>query len=782
MPLALNKAIKANKQQTTKDYKHDRMTEEKSRSRFKKFKVLSFSIVVIVASTSVSIFSSMNTSITKVMDDIYVIDDSPEVVAAPLSSKVNESAAQTKKDVVVAMSNSHEDDKYVDPPKTTAIAKCGEILQEYQETLDVVTNIIDLIRNNPVHVPKHTMMYNRESHNKGDVKSLLLKQSCLYDVLTRWNQLAMDLGISRWVVHGGSSIGAKCYGGMNPWDDDIDITVFDCQALDELWKNGEPNITSRHPTLDERSHSMNNRHAKWDSRLIASAGDDLILTRGDICCNWYKLLTVSEAFQWKPGDNIGGMDIECKSRGSSSREKNTQRKSNWTDYLQGTKELYIVPYGPTTIQVMDPRKLNEYIKLRYGKKSPCQFPFSSGLEIEKFPSVFHSSNNETTGVRAQVYQVDQDRAQMNFALKNWYVPKAQRIDWLGKKGNKKQSEYFKQLPNFDKIEIDNTISPGCQWSANATIKVIGWNAERGTHWDKFYKLIKEKDELNSPHVILLNEMDIGMARSGNIHTARWLALQLGMNYAYGVEFLELTRGTKKEQNITEGKRDALSLHGNAILTKCILGDGLIIRDPLPHTYFSDKAHRGINADGYEVRLGGRMGLFARIFEKSSTIIPGTHNLTRDSFHIPKKLPPHFVVGNVHKLNENAETRNTLWNFYGFGAPAANSTSIYDGKGVDRASSQHGVIIQGDFGPQFCSLGGLGKMNNYKIHKTFPSKCLPNGKSKMGPISGDFICTNMRGTREVKVTPPCDWSNNSSPLTLADHAIVSIEVESNKKQA
>ena len=59
-------------------------------------------------------------------------------------------------------------------------------------------------------------------------------------------------------------------------------------------------------------------------------------------------------------------------------------------------------------------------------------------------------------------------------------------------------------------------------------------------------------------------MDIGMERSGNVHTARWLALQLEMNYAYGVP--ELTSGTKKEQNITEGKHNALSLYGNTIWT------------------------------------------------------------------------------------------------------------------------------------------------------------------------------------------------------------------------
>ena len=253
-----------------------------------------------------------------------------------------------------------------------------------------------------------------------------------------------------------------------------------------------------------------------------------------------------------------------------------------------------------------------------------------------------------------------------------------------------------------------------------------------------------------------------------------------MNYAYGVEFLELTRGTSEEQNATKGNRDALSLHGNAILTKCVLGDGLIVREPLPHTYFSDKPHRGINANGYEVRLGGRMGLFARIFEKPSPAIPETHKLTEGSFYVPEDLPPHFVVGNVHKIDTTAENRAKLWSYYGFGAPPSNSTSIYDGIGTDLAPSQHGVVIQGDFGPQLCSLGGLRKLNNYKVHKTFPSECLPDGKFKLGPISGDFFCSNMNQIRIVKVTPPCDWSNHTNPLTLADHAIVSVEIETNKK--
>ena len=585
--------------------------------------------------------------------------------------------------------------------------------------------------------------------------------------------------------------------------DDIDLTVLDCAALDELWERGDPNITHQYPTLDKRSHSMNNGAAIWDSRLLKDdQNSDLILARGDRCCQWYKFFTVQEAFLWKPGDHIGGMDIECKSRTISWRERRTQSKAGWHAHLNdGGGRILTVPYGPTTVQVMDPDRLNSYIKLRYGKVSPCQFPFSNGQETEKFPpaavaaaqqsslpfAVYDNSsnNNDTISsvVVSSIYQLDQDQAQMDFALRHWYVPRQQRDKWVSRKGDRKQMEYTNEIPNLNKVEIDNTISPdGCAWSANSTLKVIGWNAERGTHWGKFYNLIQDRDELMDPHVILLNEMDIGMARSGNVHTARRLAVQLGMNYAYGVEFLELTRGTEEEQNATKGKRDALSLHGNAILSKCIIGDAFILRDNLPRTYFSDKAERGINANGYEVRLGGRMGLFARIFESRgpTDVIPEAHNLTtNNSYHISKTLPPHYVVGNVHKVQETEANRAVLWNYYGFGPPPSNGTK-YDGKGIDLAKSQKGVIVQGDFGPQFCTLGGLSKMNNHRIHKTFRAKCLPNGKSVIKPLAGDFFCSNMKPARDVVVTPPCDWSNNTHPLTLADHAIVSIEVKSNNE--
>ena len=110
--------------------------------------------------------------------------------------------------------------------------------------------------------------------------------------------------------------------------------------------------------------------------------------------------------------------------------KSTQRKSGWTEYLKGVDELYTVAYGPTTIQIMDPQIMNRYIEIRYGKLSPCQFPFTNGVDMEKFPPVISSHDNETMSALTEIFQEDQDQAQMNFVLKNWYVPrKIERSGW-----------------------------------------------------------------------------------------------------------------------------------------------------------------------------------------------------------------------------------------------------------------------------------------------------------------------------------------------------------------
>lgn len=53
---------------------------------------------------------------------------------------------------------------------------------------------------------------------------------------------------------------------------------------------------------------------------------------------------------------------------------------------------------------------------------------------------------------------------------------------------------------------------------------------------KYHPVLKGAD------IVFFNELDKGMIRTGNRDTALELSNKLSMNYMYGVEFLELTKG------------------------------------------------------------------------------------------------------------------------------------------------------------------------------------------------------------------------------------------------
>jgi hypothetical protein len=64
------------------------------------------------------------------------------------------------------------------------------------------------------------------------------------------------------------------------------------------------------------------------------------------------------------------------------------------------------------------------------------------------------------------------------------------------------------------------------------------------------------------HATLLSEVDLGMARSGNVHNLRELTAGSGEGYLYGVEFVELDLGSEDEIRRHAGARNAAGLHGN----------------------------------------------------------------------------------------------------------------------------------------------------------------------------------------------------------------------------
>jgi len=103
------------------------------------------------------------------------------------------------------------------------------------------------------------------------------------------------------------------------------------------------------------------------------------------------------------------------------------------------------------------------------------------------------------------------------------------------------------------------------WLASANVAGVEWNIERGLQFEMIrlafsnskaflegaeresgeiegerrHTIEAQLERLQQSDVIILNEVDLGMRRTEYRDVARDLARSLDMNYAYGVEFVEV---------------------------------------------------------------------------------------------------------------------------------------------------------------------------------------------------------------------------------------------------
>jgi endonuclease/exonuclease/phosphatase family metal-dependent hydrolase len=194
-------------------------------------------------------------------------------------------------------------------------------------------------------------------------------------------------------------------------------------------------------------------------------------------------------------------------------------------------------------------------------------------------------------------------------------------------------------------------------------RVVSWNIERGINFDLIRlafsdpqgfrhaveqrgKPWKEETErqlevLRSADIILLNEVDDGDKRTDYRDVTRDLAHALGMNYAFGVEFVEVDRlddlglesAQLEDSALARRMREELKpdparyrgLHGNAILSRYPIRGARIVRLPVCHDWYRaekdeiSRLERGkrfasnkifLERIDREVRQGGRMALVA----------------------------------------------------------------------------------------------------------------------------------------------------------------------------
>ena len=299
------------------------------------------------------------------------------------------------------------------------------------------------------------------------------------------------------------------------------------------------------------------------------------------------------------------------------------------------------------------------------------------------------------------------------------------------------------IQNLDYVDVDNSISVSSPPPLIPdTITVAELNAERGQFWCEFATQIRNTPKLAKVDIWLLNEFDLGMARTQQQHTLRILAHALGMNYAWAAEFVELTNGNAQEQHRTEGFQNRHALHGNAILSRWPLQDAKVVRMPGMAPLYSANGFE--TAGGYEKRLGGRMTLFA-----SSTV--GNFNVLLGATHAQTSWGrrPGHVRQSIDGMAEYINSRN---------------------------STTDAVVVAGDTWPSTCSrlqLDGIAT-EPQPSSKLVDGKVVTHGRNGMD----DYICA--RGARRVgpvRAIPGVGHSRGEKDeFVLADHVIVLADVQ------
>jgi endonuclease/exonuclease/phosphatase family metal-dependent hydrolase len=136
----------------------------------------------------------------------------------------------------------------------------------------------------------------------------------------------------------------------------------------------------------------------------------------------------------------------------------------------------------------------------------------------------------------------------------------------------------------------------------ARLRAVHWNLEHGNEYAQVERALLAHDALRDADLVLLNEVDLGMARSGNRDVAADLARALGRHGVFAALFLELTPGRDDDLRFAARRENQESLFGVAILSRWPIAAARVVDLPSPeHIQFD-----------LERMVGRHVGLVAEV--------------------------------------------------------------------------------------------------------------------------------------------------------------------------
>lgn len=152
------------------------------------------------------------------------------------------------------------------------------------------------------------------------------------------------------------------------------------------------------------------------------------------------------------------------------------------------------------------------------------------------------------------------------------------------------------LDASDALHAIEVRAPAVPGRSGARARIAFWNAERLKYAAPSAALLAGL----RADVLMLCELDLGMARTENRHTIRDLADTLGQGYVFCVEFVELGLGDLREQKSHAGQTNRAGLHGGGFVSGLALARPTLARIEISGRWFDGAFH--------ERRVGGRIAM------------------------------------------------------------------------------------------------------------------------------------------------------------------------------
>jgi endonuclease/exonuclease/phosphatase family metal-dependent hydrolase len=142
------------------------------------------------------------------------------------------------------------------------------------------------------------------------------------------------------------------------------------------------------------------------------------------------------------------------------------------------------------------------------------------------------------------------------------------------------------------------------------VHAVHWNIEHGNRYARVEAALRSAHGLAGADLVMLNEVDLGMARSGNRDVAGDLARALGLHGAWAPLFLETTPGRDDDPACAEGRRNQEALFGLAILSRWPIGSARVLELPSPEALQFD----------LERMFGRHIALIAEVLRPGGTFV------------------------------------------------------------------------------------------------------------------------------------------------------------------